>query len=564
MTSKTFVDYTTVVDADWLNDVDVIAYGVKSYGAVGDGVTNDTTALQAALTLGGDIYVPAGTYISGALTASVANTRLLLAPNATISFPTLGSGIKAITISANNFTIEGGALQGPASGVYVANENAIHMIGTSTSVRKEGLTIRNCEIYNFGAYAIYAQFVNKISIVHNDIHDCGFSAATFLSCDNGSYLYNKIKTITPGVATNAYGLSLTHDSTGYSSDPNAGTKSATHPFCSGWSVQGNEVEDIGWEGLDCHGGYEVSIIGNRVYDTLYGISAPSSSGDAANYAGNSNIVAYNTVDGRNRDGSTSGRENTGYGINLNGGSTVNTFRTVCIGNILSYKGVISTAAAGAIQAAYCSTVVISNNIIHRWGSQAVYVGGSSALISGNYFGGMASSGDTIGYCIGSDFGTSNHLTITGNTHDAGGANLANAGVRLASLTTPILYASGNDFNSAAAPLDGTSYTWTGGQWGNLVSATTGDTSPSVKGLLGHVVGLLLVPATSIYTITNLDDGKEGQMITIVNTGTQAVTIDRSNCNLFGSANQVLQPKYSITLTKIGNLWYQNAPISTNG
>jgi polygalacturonase len=46
---------------------------VKDYGAVGDGTTDDTTAMQAAITAvattGQGLYVPAGTYkITSALT----------------------------------------------------------------------------------------------------------------------------------------------------------------------------------------------------------------------------------------------------------------------------------------------------------------------------------------------------------------------------------------------------------------------------------------------------------------------------------------------------------------
>lgn len=540
------------------------AISVKDYGAAGDGVTVDTSSLQAALNIGGDILVPAGTYVSGALTVPVAQTRLLMSEGAVLNFPTLGAGIKAITVTANDFTIEGGKMQGPSVAAYAANENGIHMIGTSTSVRKAGLRVHGVEMTQFGSYAIYAQFVDGIDIERCNIHDCGFSGATLLSCDNGRFVGNTVKTMTPGTGANMYGLSLTHDSTGYSSDPDAGTKQATHPFCSGWTVHGNEISDIDWEGLDCHGGYEVSIIGNRVYDTKYGISAPSSSGDALNYAGYSNVIAFNVVDGRNRDGTVSGHENAGYGINLNGGSAVNTQRSLCIGNIVHSKGVVSNAASGAIQAVYCNAVVIADNVVSLWGGQGIYVGGSTAMVKGNYFGGMVSSGDTIGYCIGSDFGTGNHLTINGNTHDASAGNLANAGVRLASLTSPVLYASGNDFTQCTTPLDGTSYNWRGGQWGNVATATDGDTSPSVKGLSGSTHGILLIPAGSVYTITTLDDGVENQVVTVVNTGTQNITIDRTSSYLDGSANQVLQPKYSLTLTKIGASWYQLSKLVAAG
>ncbi len=41
---------------------------LKSYGAIGDGTTNDTTAVQAAFNAGKNIYVPDGTYLIDAIT----------------------------------------------------------------------------------------------------------------------------------------------------------------------------------------------------------------------------------------------------------------------------------------------------------------------------------------------------------------------------------------------------------------------------------------------------------------------------------------------------------------
>lgn len=82
MTATVFVNGVTLTDAGWFNDVDDLIYGdifdVKNstYGAVGDGVTDDTAAIQAAInaaaaagsTRGGTVYFPSGNYSVSGLT----------------------------------------------------------------------------------------------------------------------------------------------------------------------------------------------------------------------------------------------------------------------------------------------------------------------------------------------------------------------------------------------------------------------------------------------------------------------------------------------------------------
>lgn len=86
MADTTFVSGVTTVSADWLNDINDKVYhlnlgngdrtltsklqetiSVKDYGAVGDGVTNDTAAIQAAWdaisATNGVLYFPPGTYL---------------------------------------------------------------------------------------------------------------------------------------------------------------------------------------------------------------------------------------------------------------------------------------------------------------------------------------------------------------------------------------------------------------------------------------------------------------------------------------------------------------------
>jgi len=82
---------------------------VKDFGAVGDGTTNDTAAIQAAINTGSPVFVPQGTYVTGPLTAS--NTYIY-------GFGTLkgSSGVAAAAmLTVSNTTIQGISID---SGTY--------------------------------------------------------------------------------------------------------------------------------------------------------------------------------------------------------------------------------------------------------------------------------------------------------------------------------------------------------------------------------------------------------------------------------------------------------------
>jgi hypothetical protein len=542
---------------------------VLDYGAVGDDATSNTAAIQAALnalTSGGTLYVPEGIYRLGALTVAGDNVEIVMEPGAVLKFNTLGSGVKAITINADNFAVRGGAIQGPAAAVYVGNENGLHMIGTSTSVRKTGLTVVGTEISQFGAHGIYAQFVDNINIQSCNIHDCGYAGGMFLSCNHGVFSDNKVITIAPGVTSNMYGISLTHDSTDYDTDPNAGTKQAANPFCWDWYVAGNYIEDINWEGIDTHGGYELRVVGNVVYDTYGGIAVTGSSGDAINYAGWSNVVANNVVDARHSDGTVSGRENTNYGININGAATVTQKRVTCTGNIVLYKGIGSNANSGAIQAALAEEIVIADNCIDQWQGSAVLLTNTNGIANDNFIGARSSSGDTLGYCFSDQGPTTKKLIITDNLHDPAAGTAARVGfIQIAGATVrPVL--TGNNFASASVvPFN---LSATGFCLGTDVAPTITDTGSGANlniAALDGANGVVLLNNASPRTINTFTGAVAGQRVLFVNLGAGTQTITRSQAALNGSANQALATKYCLELTWIDSTTpRQVAPMSSNG
>ncbi|MCW2904938.1 MAG: hypothetical protein JWO67_7203 [Streptosporangiaceae bacterium] len=81
---------------------------VRDYGAVGDGVTDDRAAIQAALDIGGWVYVPPGVYaIASGPLRIYSHTRLTLDPQATI-LRAYGGGMLINGDAAQNYGGYGG------------------------------------------------------------------------------------------------------------------------------------------------------------------------------------------------------------------------------------------------------------------------------------------------------------------------------------------------------------------------------------------------------------------------------------------------------------------------
>lgn len=132
--------YKAFSDANERNPVDVLTemlVSVKNYGAVGDGVTDDTAAIQAAITRvstqgGGIVFIPAGTYqLSSALTIGTTGVNIV------------GSGVKSILRQTNatagvlSFTTTGGFI----TVNHIVSRIKINHTSTSTGTAISGQCI---------------------------------------------------------------------------------------------------------------------------------------------------------------------------------------------------------------------------------------------------------------------------------------------------------------------------------------------------------------------------------------------------------------------------------------
>ena len=495
-----------------LNAKSGLVFNVKDedYGASPSATAAvNTAAIQAAITaagaVGGVVVFPQGTYESGVLSVTAANVTFQGAGlgSTVINFSVLGTGVAGLAISGDGFEAEGITFQGPgAATVYTATERVVTVTGASSAARVSGATFRKCRFTGGGEDGLRMQFVDNILVEGCKFDNCAYRGAAFVSCNVGTFRDNHID-IRDAVGWSglAYGVTLSHISTDYDEDPNAGLPTADNPFCGEWSIADNVIEGpIIWEAIDTHGSYNVSITGNKTFASKVGILFTGASGDAGGYAGWGGVVSGNVCDKRNRDGTASGAAG-GNGIAIGGSATPVTSRerVVITKNVLYGFGLSGNLDTAAINCRSANiNFAVEGNIIDSWSGQAIYVAslGFNGLISGNVIGGVADSVDgSTGRCI-SIYGiTTGNLLVAGNIH-APVANPALHGLYISSTYTGRVTCTGNDLSAATNPLSdagghayGWSYDGTTDKWlhalevGGLLTADSGWAVPRTAGLV---------------------------------------------------------------------------------
>lgn len=530
-------------------------------------------AVDAASVAGGQVILPARTLSATSyLQVAGPNVSIIGIPGKSgISWSSFVTFSRAfgfvaemrggIVADHDNFLIEGVTLTGPRStNTYHENEALISSVGTSSSQRRQQFTVKRCELSRSGAYGIYTQWVSRPVVEDsNYIHDVGYNGCAFLSCDNIRFTGNRVSTVTPGSNANMYGVTIDHDSSNYSSDVSAGTKFAANPFSERAFVAFNEVEDVNWEGIDCHGGYEIQIVHNRVFNTKFGISCPSGSGSAASFAGYNNVVAFNVVDARTSSGTRSGRENVGYGINVSGGASTQTRHQNIrvVGNTLINKGVVADNASAAILAQFTRGLLVDGNVVQKWGGVGVGItSAENVTITNNQFLELSVATDAVGTCIFTSTALPNEAIVHGNSLSTNGGTAARIGFSGAAATSrPWL----SDNNFLAATVNEYALAAPGFVNGSAVAAivnsSDGSTTPTLGGCRAPHV-LMYCPSTASFTISNIVGGYEGQMVTLVNTGNNTILFSRANAVLKDGAIWDSNTNDSLTLRKGASSWIE--------
>jgi hypothetical protein len=401
-------------------------------------------AADADYRLTGRICVPPGTSIT---LADGARLRWVATE------PSGGVFLRAPTrpgleVLGGGFRLTGkGQLIGPSHDSYVHNEIGILCVGGSRQAAHRDVEIsEGVELLDWGSHGIAAQFVHDVRIARIRIAGCGYAGMQFLSCQSGQIVSNLVGPIGPGTSGNAYGISCTHDSYNYASDPHAAAdgRLAANPFCIGFEVARNTVTDIPqWTGIDFHGAYECQAHGNQVYNCRHGVLMQGSSGAGVDFAGEHNSVVGNTITTARRNGEpTTVSAVTRLGISVNGGKRIH-HRSIAVRNNTIDGYGDSQHTSFSLQHTYTSDVEISNNRVSNWSGYGCYSAYSDGTISGNDFGPVADR--TASACIFVAIG--GKLRILNNRHAVEAAHAALYGLVINTPSDPPYVISGNDFRS---------------------------------------------------------------------------------------------------------------------
>jgi parallel beta-helix repeat protein len=240
---------------------------VKDFGAVGDGIANDTVAIQAALSSGAtSVHITAGTYLVTGLTVAASCT---IYGNGVLKKGT-ASATPLLNITASNVTVDGvefrGASYNATPTTRVAGDTAIRCVATSSVSPYANLAIRNVIINGFADFGVNVQYGQDTDVSNIAVAYCGYAGILFLSVLRGHIGHNNIREINSSAgATNWYGISLTRDP--------SQTSVASIP-CTQCIIANNIVTNITqWTGIDTHAAYRCIITGNNVSGCTRGIYA---------------------------------------------------------------------------------------------------------------------------------------------------------------------------------------------------------------------------------------------------------------------------------------------------
>lgn len=280
----------------------------ERFGAAGDGIADDTAAVQAAFDSGARVVVlPQGKTYRWASNGPIvrSNTHVygygatIIQPSkdpaATISTGTEFAGLR-IAFGSENIVIEGLDIRGPHYGGSVVA--AYRSIGIAISGRYDqyfynnpnypgnpaagfidsfssNITIKFCKINGFAQSGVIADQIHQFFAHDNQIRFCARDGIRMYGCVHFNVSDNFIRGLGPGMPLegiapnlNMYGIEATRV---YHSPEGNGSVSVCRPSRFG-VISRNLIRDVpGWKCMGTHGGTDIEFSNNICIDSHIGV-----------------------------------------------------------------------------------------------------------------------------------------------------------------------------------------------------------------------------------------------------------------------------------------------------
>lgn len=367
---------------EWIRNftAESVYKSVKDYGALGDGVHDDTEAFKAMLADNekyGFFYIPAGSYpISETLTVP-SDCRIVCDGTIYSTLPSPGGGVHVglfELIEVENVTLSGLDIVGQVTepindaersrspdwktAIYIHDSDAIVVDACKIRLWEGGycilaedsrdITVRDCYIKTYKFTGIALHYVDK------PCEHCKITGNSVIDC------YSRTISGETGEVPNSYPIKLA----GYDmARPEDHIYPSLDVICSG-----NYIENYfaWWEGIDAHGGNNLVITGNIVLGCAKGITVSDKEDATANYRLGAVVISDNVVENQ-KDQMKFYHNSSCFCVEVSGGENV-----TITGNALKYGGYgwrnTEGRRGGVYIAATKDVLVEGNNISECTGS----------------------------------------------------------------------------------------------------------------------------------------------------------------------------------------------------
>jgi hypothetical protein len=403
------IDNSVAVGTDLYNRIhDTVS--VKDYGAVGDGVTDDTAAIQAALNNGAkNVFFPAGNYLTSATLRIVTSGQAILGYGATLTNASVSASgfligsTGAAFVKTDNVTIEGMTFVGADTGAGSAYSYAIGVQPPTTTPYVYGggcskISVLNCTASGH-AFGVSATAADRLSVT-----GCRFGGMKYhASLTAGGYGV-LIQTCWDTVIENNQFLATSGDrhSIYVSADPSRTYDN--NNVCKGVVIAGNLIN---WS----------NVVGTTGFETAMMIRAPENISITGNtIIGGYGGIDYDTMNGNGKNVSISGNtielavspasERSCVNFLRSSGTYISTNISIT-GNSMKIAG---TNVHGVTLQGVDSVSIVGNTIYNTNGASCIGANGaaSNVVTNGNrlygnnltggvyYFAGASNTDFTIG------------------------------------------------------------------------------------------------------------------------------------------------------------------------